>query len=72
MCYFVGDPAVRDLVANKVLLGLFVMHYTNRTLIFPFLIRGGKGSALVPFLMALAFCTVNGYLQARTLTYLKP
>ena len=36
-----------------VVLGLFGFHYTNRTLVFPFLIRGGKPTTFVPFISAL-------------------
>lgn len=43
------------------------MHYINRTCIFPLRIRGGKPTAAIPFLLATAFCSANGYVQARTL-----
>lgn len=78
-------------VANRILIGLFLLHYTQRceridcplcsrahrvcvcvcmrsTFIFPLLIRGGKPTPFVVFLMALLFCVVNGYLQMRFLT----
>lgn len=71
ICYSVGDPNVCGSSANQVLLVLFAMHYMNRTLIFPFLIRGGKASTFVPFIMAMMFCTTNAYLQCRYLTYLQ-
>jgi 3-oxo-5-alpha-steroid 4-dehydrogenase 1 len=51
-----------------VLLSMFSLHYINRTFIFPMLIRGGKPTPVVVFLLALSFCAVNGYLQARHLT----
>ncbi|CAI9617153.1 unnamed protein product [Staurois parvus] len=46
-----------------LLMGLFICHYSHRTLIFPFLIRGGKPTPLVPFALAFIFCCYNGYLQ---------
>ena len=50
------------------LLLMFACHYVNRTLIFPFRIKGGKPTTAMAFLMAMAFCAVNGYIQARCLT----
>ncbi|BFZ11572.1 hypothetical protein BsWGS_14611 [Bradybaena similaris] len=49
--------------SNRLALGLFLLHYFQRALVFPFLIRGGKPTPLSVFLMAFTFCTVNGYLQ---------
>jgi 3-oxo-5-alpha-steroid 4-dehydrogenase 1 len=49
---------------NAVLLGMFLLHYLQRTFVFPLLIRGGKPTPLVVFLMAAAFCAANGYLQS--------
>ncbi|KAF6357582.1 steroid 5 alpha-reductase 1 [Rhinolophus ferrumequinum] len=39
-----------------------------RSLIFPFLIRGGKPTPLYACVLAFAFCTYNGYLQSRYLS----
>lgn len=52
---------------NRLLLALFVAHYVNRSLIYP-LRTQGRPMPLTVMLMAFAFCTVNGYLQARALT----
>ncbi|XP_073534716.1 3-oxo-5-alpha-steroid 4-dehydrogenase 1 [Phyllobates terribilis] len=49
---------------NRILLGAFTCHYMHRTLIFPFLIRGGKPTPLASFFLALIFCCYNGYLQS--------
>lgn len=38
------------------------------TLIFPFLIRGGKPTLLLLWAMAFVFCAYNGYLQSRYLS----
>ncbi|XP_010142349.1 PREDICTED: 3-oxo-5-alpha-steroid 4-dehydrogenase 1-like, partial [Buceros rhinoceros silvestris] len=37
-------------------------------LIFSFLIRAGKPTPFFIFVLALLFCTYNGYLQGRSLT----
>ncbi|XP_020651253.3 3-oxo-5-alpha-steroid 4-dehydrogenase 1 isoform X1 [Pogona vitticeps] len=53
---------------NRILLGLFLIHYAYRSFIFPFLIRGGKPTPLIPFLLAFLFCLCNGYMQGRSLS----
>nr|XP_025962894.1 3-oxo-5-alpha-steroid 4-dehydrogenase 1 [Dromaius novaehollandiae] len=53
---------------NGVLLGLFVVHYAHRALVFPLLIREGKPTPLFTFVLALLFCVYNGYLQGRSLS----
>ncbi|XP_069814249.1 3-oxo-5-alpha-steroid 4-dehydrogenase 1 isoform X2 [Dendropsophus ebraccatus] len=49
---------------SRALLVAFICHYVQRTLIFPFLIRGGKPTPLASFLLAFIFCCYNGYLQS--------
>lgn len=51
-----ADPTLLSQTPNAVLLTAFTLHYINRTLIFPFRIRGGKDTPLTPFLMATIFC----------------
>ncbi|XP_060047135.1 3-oxo-5-alpha-steroid 4-dehydrogenase 1 isoform X3 [Erinaceus europaeus] len=53
---------------NLLLLSMFVLHYVQRSLIFPLLIRGGKPTPVYVFLLAFLYCTFNGYLQGRYLT----
>uniref|UniRef100_K7DYX8 3-oxo-5-alpha-steroid 4-dehydrogenase n=1 Tax=Monodelphis domestica TaxID=13616 RepID=K7DYX8_MONDO len=53
---------------NRILLAMFVFHYLQRALIFPFLIRGGKPVPLFIFLSAFLFCTFNGFLQSQYLS----
>lgn len=48
---------------NCVLVGLFLVHYIQRSFVFPFLIRGGKPTPAVLVLMAFVFCLGNGYMQ---------
>ncbi|XP_056376899.1 3-oxo-5-alpha-steroid 4-dehydrogenase 1 [Hyla sarda] len=49
---------------SRALLVGFICHYVQRTLIFPFLIRGGKPTPLASFSLAFIFCCYNGYLQS--------
>jgi 3-oxo-5-alpha-steroid 4-dehydrogenase 1 len=51
---------LRSLNANTMLLAAFLLHYTNRTFIFPMRIRGGKPTPFGVFLMAFFFCIWNG------------
>ncbi|KAL1783531.1 3-oxo-5-alpha-steroid 4-dehydrogenase 1 [Sigmodon hispidus] len=53
---------------NRVLLAMFLIHYVQRTLVFPALIRGGKATPLFSFAAAFLFCACNGYLQSRYLS----
>ncbi|XP_036752633.2 3-oxo-5-alpha-steroid 4-dehydrogenase 1 isoform X2 [Manis pentadactyla] len=53
---------------NRILLAMFLVHYTQRSLIFPFLIRGGKPTPVRTCIVAFTFCTYNGYLQSRYLS----
>ncbi|KAJ8308087.1 hypothetical protein KUTeg_012961, partial [Tegillarca granosa] len=48
---------------NRIMLACFLIHYFQRTFIFSFLIRGGKPTPLLPFVLAIMFCCGNGYLQ---------
>ncbi|XP_045188012.1 3-oxo-5-alpha-steroid 4-dehydrogenase 1-like [Mercenaria mercenaria] len=58
-----------NMMPNMFLFMLFSIHYFQRACIFPFLIKGGKPTPFVPFIMALVFCLVNGYLQSASLLY---
>ncbi|KFP27643.1 3-oxo-5-alpha-steroid 4-dehydrogenase 1, partial [Colius striatus] len=44
----------------------FLVHC--RALIFPFLIREGKPTPFFTFVLALLFCSCNGYMQGRSLS----
>uniref|UniRef100_A0A915PLU0 3-oxo-5alpha-steroid 4-dehydrogenase (NADP(+)) n=1 Tax=Setaria digitata TaxID=48799 RepID=A0A915PLU0_9BILA len=48
---------------NAFVLVLFCLHYVNRALIYPLLIKSGTGTPVHVFLLAFLFCTVNGYMQ---------
>ncbi|VDM42688.1 unnamed protein product [Toxocara canis] len=49
--------------SNVVVVSLFVAHYAQRSLIYPFLIKGGKATPLHIFLQAALFCAGNGFIQ---------
>ncbi|XP_038626213.1 3-oxo-5-alpha-steroid 4-dehydrogenase 1 [Tachyglossus aculeatus] len=53
---------------NRLLLSMFLLHYLHRSLVFPFLIRGGKPTPIYTFVMAFIFCSINGYIQGQFLT----
>ncbi|CAH1793207.1 unnamed protein product [Owenia fusiformis] len=55
-------------LSNKILITMFLLHYSQRALLFPFLIRGGKPTPFLPFFLAFVFCAYNGYMQGRMLT----
>ncbi|XP_036062773.1 3-oxo-5-alpha-steroid 4-dehydrogenase 1 [Onychomys torridus] len=68
--YESARPAAARLgsLPNRVLLAMFLIHYVQRTLVFPALIRGGKATPLISFAGAVLFCNLNGYLQSRYLS----
>ncbi|GKY99563.1 hypothetical protein MPSEU_000910600 [Mayamaea pseudoterrestris] len=58
---------------SSLLLLLFVLHYIQRTIIYPMLMS--KSSQRLPLLMAvsaMAYCFINGYLQARSVCLFRP
>eukprot|EP00118_Oscarella_pearsei_P000821 m.5885 g.5885 ORF g.5885 m.5885 type:complete len:284 (+) comp14361_c0_seq2:28-879(+) len=64
-----GESKVnRGLNANLVLLGCFLLHYSQRSVIYPCLIRGTSPTKLGAVFLAFILCTVNGYLQGCYLT----
>jgi 3-oxo-5-alpha-steroid 4-dehydrogenase 1 len=56
-----------QLSPQRILMLLYALHYTNRTLVFPLRILDGKPTPFFVFLMAFGFCLWNGWLQARGL-----
>eukprot|EP01087_Luapelamoeba_hula_P003809 TRINITY_DN13665_c0_g1_i1.p1 TRINITY_DN13665_c0_g1~~TRINITY_DN13665_c0_g1_i1.p1 ORF type:complete len:259 (-),score=20.04 TRINITY_DN13665_c0_g1_i1:57-833(-) len=65
---FTGNPQCLTSAPNVLLMLLFLIHYSQRTLIFPFLLRGGKATPVGVMLAAFVFCTINAYCQMRYLT----
>lgn len=72
ICLFVpglADPACLHSKANRLLLGLFTLHYTQRALLYPLLMpRTSRPMPVGVMGLAWLFCMSNGYLQARYLT----
>ncbi|KAL6079446.1 3-oxo-5-alpha-steroid 4-dehydrogenase 1 [Balamuthia mandrillaris] len=66
--YF-GKEECMSSTVNRILLGLYLTHYFQRSFIFPFLIRGGKPTPVLLCLMAFGFCMWNGFQQGRYLTH---
>jgi len=68
VCWWTGRSECTGNLGNALVLLCFVVHYVNRTLIYPFRMKGSKPIPLPVMLMATAFCAVNGYIQCRSLT----
>jgi 3-oxo-5-alpha-steroid 4-dehydrogenase 1 len=66
-----ADPNCVASRANRCLLGLFLLHYAQRALLYPILMPPTTRPMPVGICgLAWLFCTCNGYLQARFLTRL--
>lgn len=68
ICWATGSAECKSSFGNILLMFCFVLHYTNRSIIYPLRMKGSKPTPLPLMLMALIFCAVNGYLQCRSLT----
>lgn len=64
-CWFNAGRSLDS--GNTLVLLCFVVHYTNRTIIFPLRSRGSKPIPLPIMSFALTFCTLNGYIQCQSL-----
>ncbi|KAM4538625.1 3-oxo-5-alpha-steroid 4-dehydrogenase 1 isoform 1-T2 [Odontesthes bonariensis] len=64
-----ASSAKTSLLPNRLLIGMFLCHYFQRAIIYPFLIRGGKSTPFVSFFLAFVFCLYNGFLQVRYLSH---
>ena len=67
LCHAYGTAACTASLPNMFLLSLVLSHYVNRTFVFPMRFRGATSTAIYTMLLALTFCVVNGYIQARYL-----
>lgn len=68
VCWMSGSPQSTQSMGNNLILLCFVVHYINRTIVYPLRTQGSKPIPLPVMLMALAFCAVNGYIQCRSVT----
>ena len=60
----------RFLLTTKPHHCLPLMFLFYRAAIFPFLLKGGKPTPFIPFVLALVFCIYNGYMQSHQLLFL--
>ncbi|GAB1609597.1 3-oxo-5-alpha-steroid 4-dehydrogenase 1-like [Argonauta hians] len=63
---FTDGPLLNEW-SNRILLGMFLLHYFQRTCIYSVLIRGGKPTPLYTMTLAFLFCLFNSYIQTRSL-----
>jgi protein-S-isoprenylcysteine O-methyltransferase Ste14 len=70
-CFLLGDR--KGAPVHLVFLGLWLLHYVNRSFVFPFRRRGGERPMPISIAgSAFFFNLVNGYLQGRWLNTLGP
>ena len=69
---FFGFGLNQEASPNVVLCGAMMVHYFQRSFIYPLLIRGGKPFPVSTFVMAMQYCAINGYLQGRYLAICEP
>ena len=67
----VGEPRCLHSWTNWLLLSMFMVHYFQRSFIYPPLMRGGKPMPIGICFLALTFCVFNGWLQGRLWTSLE-
>uniref|UniRef100_A0A914DJ70 3-oxo-5alpha-steroid 4-dehydrogenase (NADP(+)) n=1 Tax=Acrobeloides nanus TaxID=290746 RepID=A0A914DJ70_9BILA len=57
------DPVVKTNYVNLSIILMFAGHYFHRTMIYPFLIKGGKPTPFHLMFLGIVFCIWNGYIQ---------
>ncbi len=60
---FLNDGVLCNSMPNTILLCLFIGHYINRSLIFPFRMKAGAPMPVQVMMLAMMFCTWNGLTQ---------
>ena len=66
------NPTFLERRADTILLSLFVLHYVNRALVYPFRVARATPMPLSVMLAALCFCTWNGFMQSAALILTSP
>lgn len=56
-------------LAQWILLSAFMLHYFQRSFIFPLLMRSNNSSPFLSTLAAVFFCSHNGFLQSHSIIY---
>ena len=73
LCFYLsGKKDNITSIVTRIFLWLFLVHYVQRSFIYPLLIRGGKPFPFSTFIMAFQFCVMNRYLQDGYLALAKP
>lgn len=67
LCWPSAPQEVKQSTGNIACFSCFVIHYINRTLIFPFRQKNSKPIPLPVMLMAMAFCSTNGWIQCSSI-----
>ena len=57
-------------ITQQLLLGMFILHYVQRALVFPMFMRQGTSIPFLIFLSAFGFCFFNGSFQSHCIIYL--
>ena len=65
-----SNPVVAGSRGNQIAAGLFVLHYFNRSLIYPFRLSNPNPMSITVMLAALSYCSWNGFNQALSLLIL--
>ncbi|KAK7069264.1 3-oxo-5-alpha-steroid 4-dehydrogenase 1 [Halocaridina rubra] len=60
---------VYDGITNQLLMGMFIMHYFQRSFIFPFLMKSKQPTPFFTFFCAFLTCSYNGILHGLYFTY---
>ena len=68
--YLIGDRKT-DLIP-LIFMGMWMVHYCQRSFIFPFLIRGKQPMPITIIFMGITFNGINTYLQARWIYTFSP
>jgi protein-S-isoprenylcysteine O-methyltransferase Ste14 len=68
--YFIGDRRLE--IVPLIFMGIWMLHYCQRTFIFPIFIRGKLPMPITIILMGITFNGVNTYLQARWINNFAP
>ena len=70
--FFLNRTPISSMSSQSALLLLMFMgHYINRTLVFPFRLKASSPMPLHVMLCALFFCTINGWLQTFSICRIK-
>ena len=62
-----SSPCWTASTVNKIFVAAFIIHYVQRSLIYPLTSVGAKPIPLAPYLSAMAFTVFNGFMQSRYL-----